>query len=64
MTACRDCSRCSEVVAKGCLMLPWRMTFGFLGRLTFGLFQKHCPQCNHRMNVHRMVKAGEERFQD
>lgn len=61
---CRDCTRCVETTATGCLLLPWRMTFGLLGRLTVGLFQKHCPRCHHRLNTHRMVAAGDQRFQD
>lgn len=63
-SGCRDCARCTEIGLKSLLMLPWRLTFGLVGRFTIGLFQRHCPQCGHRMNVHRMVKPGEARFAD
>jgi len=61
MAGCRDCERCTEVGLKSLGASPFRLVSWVLTSWNVRLFRSKCPQCHHRMSLHRMVG---ERFQD
>jgi len=61
MSGCRDCSRCTESVFTGCLLLPFRIIFGIF-LLPFRMAQRKCPQCGHPIAWHARDATG--RFKD
>ncbi|MFA4972586.1 MAG: hypothetical protein WC683_08215 [bacterium] len=59
---CRDCSRCTETGAQGCLAMPWRIVWAICFSWWAGAFTKKCPQCGHPIRNHHRRKDGS--FQD
>lgn len=55
---CRDCSRCTEIAAKGLVASPFRLIWWALTFWNIGLFTKKCPQCGHKMSVHQRRADG------
>ena len=55
---CRDCTRCTEMAAKGLIASPFRIIWWMLTFWNIGLFLKRCPQCKHRMAVHQRRADG------
>jgi|TARA_B110000114_G_C14835237_1_gene294337 hypothetical protein len=62
MAGCRDCERCTETAAKGLITAIPRMIIWILTCWNIGLFQKKCPQCDHKMVAHQRRADGS--FQD
>jgi endogenous inhibitor of DNA gyrase (YacG/DUF329 family) len=59
---CRDCPRCTESVVTSLVMLVPRVAWTLLTLWNIQLFQKRCPQCNHRLKWH--AKLADGRFRD
>ena len=59
---CRDCDRCTESSAKGCLILPLRMWVDAFRIMFVFPFVKMCPDCGHPLRWHKRDAAG--RFAD
>ena len=55
---CRDCARCTENAATGCVMSAFRITWWLLTAWNIGLFIKNCPTCGHRMSLHQRRSDG------
>ena len=62
MAGCRDCSRCTEASATGLFLGIPRLIIWVLTFWNIGLFQKKCPQCGHKMTLHK--KRADGSFQD
>lgn len=60
-SGCRDCSRCTEAPVESLLWGPLRALGTLLFGWNVGLFWRTCPQCGHRMALHRQVDG---RFAD
>ena len=61
---CRDCKRCTKSFFGNLIGAPAHIVGGAVGGLTVNLFRSHCPVCNHIMIDHKLVDAGDKRFQD
>jgi hypothetical protein len=59
---CRDCDRCTESTAKGCLVAPVRFWIDFFRKLFVFPFVEMCPDCRHPIRWHRRDERG--RFAD
>lgn len=55
---CRDCARCTERGVTSLAALPVRILYAVFVGWWAGLFQKKCPICGHRMNVHSQRQAA------
>jgi hypothetical protein len=55
---CRDCKRCTEAVATGCILSPFRLVLWVMTFWNIGLFVRKCPQCGHRMRLHQRRADG------
>lgn len=55
---CRDCKRCTEVAAAGCVMAVFRITWWILTFWNIGLFIKKCPKCKHPLSWHSRRADG------
>lgn len=53
--ACRDCPRCTESPINAFGMIPFRLVHWLLTIWNIRMFQKWCPQCGHRLSIHRRV---------
>ena len=58
MSGCRDCSRCTEPSGKSMIMGIPRLIIWVLTFWNIGLFQKNCPQCKHKLDLHQKRKDG------
>lgn len=59
---CRDCTQCTETGIKSLIMAIPRLVIFVCGGFLMGMFQKKCPQCGHKMNLHQ--KRADGSFQD
>lgn len=59
--SCRDCKRCTEPSAIGCLLLPLRIIEAIV-MLIPRSFKKKCRQCGHPLEWHARDDRG--RFTD
>jgi len=57
-SGCRDCSRCTETAAKGCVAALPRIVWELLTFWNIGLFVKKCPVCKHPMRLHARRADG------
>jgi hypothetical protein len=55
---CRDCPRCTETTAAGCVLGVFRMLIWAATFWNIGLFMKKCPQCGHRLSIHQRRADG------
>lgn len=55
---CRDCKRCTETAAAGCVLSAFRIVWWALTFWNIGLFMKKCPICKHRMSLHQRRADG------
>ena len=62
MAGCRDCSRCVETGIAGIILLIPRLIWTVLTCWNIGLFQKSCPQCDHKLSLH--TKTADGKFAD
>lgn len=60
--SCRDCERCTEPAVKSLVMLIPRILHWICTVWNVRLFQRWCPDCGHRVSIHRKLKDG--RFAD
>lgn len=53
--ACRDCPRCVESPIVSLVMIPVRIALWTVTFWNVRLFQKWCPQCGHRLAIHKRI---------
>ena len=53
--ACRDCPRCTEVAILSLVMVPFRIVHFMLTSWNIQLVQRKCPDCGHRLSIHKKV---------
>jgi ribosomal protein S27AE len=53
--ACRDCPRCTESCLVAFVTLPFRVVYRLLTFWNLGLVTRYCPECGHRLNLHKKV---------
>lgn len=51
--ACRDCPECCESDFESLWRFPGRLIYELLTAWNVGLFVKKCPQCGHRLDLHK-----------
>jgi hypothetical protein len=59
---CRDCDICTEASIKALIFGIPRIIIILLTCWNIGLFQKKCPQCGHKLSIHKRTSSG--RFAD
>lgn len=58
MGKCRDCKVCSRSAIAGLFYIIPHIIYAIIGRWTFGLFKKHCPECGHWISSHAKRRDG------
>lgn len=54
---CRDCIRCIEPAIVTLVMALPRLAVHLATFWNLKLFQRRCPECGHRMSIHRKVRG-------